>query len=116
MAEGNLVGDPIEKQAFEGIKFKHDGRRTSEPVGVSNLKVIQIKRFLFESSLKRQSAIVNIQDGTTRGGFNRVLCKGAPEVVEKFLKKVPEGYKENYLEYVKNGARVLVLAYKDLKM
>jgi magnesium-transporting ATPase (P-type) len=44
------------------------------------------------------------------------LCKGAPEVVEKFLKKVPEGYKENYLEYVKNGARVLVLAYKDLKM
>jgi manganese-transporting P-type ATPase len=31
MAEGNLVGDPIEKQAFEGIKFKHDGRKTSDP-------------------------------------------------------------------------------------
>ena len=31
MADGALVGDPIEKQAFEGIKFKHDGFRTSSP-------------------------------------------------------------------------------------
>lgn len=30
MAEGNLVGDPIEKQAFEGINFVHDGLRTSQ--------------------------------------------------------------------------------------
>lgn len=75
-----------------------------------------MKRFLFESSLKRQSAVVNVQDGTSRNGFNRVLCKGAPEIVEKFLKVVPEGYTENYIEYVKNGARVLVLAYKDLKV
>ena len=71
---------------------------------------------MFESSLKRQSAIVNVQDGVTRGGINRVLCKGAPEVVEKFLKTVPAGYKDNYIHYVKNGARVLVIAYKDLKM
>jgi len=70
---------------------------------------------LFESSLKRQSAIVNVQDGG-RVGYNRVLCKGAPEVVEKFLKSVPAGYRENYIEYVKNGARVLVLAFKELKM
>lgn len=39
MAEGNLVGDPIEKQAFEGIKFKHDGRRTSEPKVGSSPKI-----------------------------------------------------------------------------
>jgi len=44
------------------------------------------------------------------------LCKGAPEVVEKFLLKVPEGYKDNYINYVKNGARVLVMAYKDIKI
>jgi cation-transporting ATPase 13A1 len=116
MADGNLVGDPIEKQAFEGVNFQHDGRRTSGPKIGSSPKIAQLKRFLFESSLKRQSAIVNIQDGTTRGGYNRVLCKGAPEVVEKFLKNVPAGYRENYIEYVKNGARVLVLAFKDLKM
>jgi hypothetical protein len=29
MAEGTLVGDPIEKQAFEEILWKHDGRKTS---------------------------------------------------------------------------------------
>ena len=116
MADGNLVGDPIEKQAFEGVNFEHDGRRTSGPKIGSSPKIAQLKRFLFESSLKRQSAIVNIQDGTTRGGYNRVLCKGAPEVVEKFLKNVPAGYRENYIEYVKNGARVLVLAFKDLKV
>jgi manganese-transporting P-type ATPase len=116
MAEGNLVGDPIEKQAFAGVNFVHDGRRTSGPKIGSSPKIAQLKRFLFESSLKRQSAIVNIQDGSSRVGYNRVLCKGAPEVVEKFLKSVPAGYRENYIEYVKNGARVLVLAFKDLRM
>ena len=30
MADNTLVGDPIEKQAFEGIQWKHDGRRTSQ--------------------------------------------------------------------------------------
>lgn len=51
-----------------------------------------------------------------RGGYNRVLCKGAPEVVEKFMKHVPDGYREHYINFVKNGARVLVLAFKDIKM
>jgi cation-transporting ATPase 13A1 len=64
--------------------------------------------------LKRQSAIVNIQDGTTRGGSNRVLCKGAPEILEKYLRQIPPGYKEHYIDFVKNGARVLAMAYKDL--
>ncbi len=31
VAEGVLVGDPIEKQAFEEIQWKHDGRKTSYP-------------------------------------------------------------------------------------
>jgi len=115
MAEGQLVGDPIEKQAFDGIKFQHDGRNTSEPKVGSAPRIMQLKRFMFESSLKRQSAVVVVHDGVSRNGFIRVLCKGAPEVVEQYLKVVPEGYKDNYIHYVKNGARVLVLAYKDLK-
>jgi cation-transporting ATPase 13A1 len=115
MAEGNLVGDPIEKQAFEGINYQHDGKKTSSPKTCNYPKIIQHKRFLFESSLKRQSAIVNVQDGIAKHGYNRVLCKGAPEVVEKYLKTVPAGYRDSYTHYVKNGARVLVLAYKDIK-
>lgn len=49
-----------------------------------------------------------------RNGQLRVLCKGAPEVVEQYLAKVPDNYKENYIGFVKDGARVLSLAYKDL--
>ena len=44
-----------------------------------------------------------------------VLCKGAPEVIEKYLEKVPEKYTESYIDFVKNGAGVLALAYRDLK-
>ena len=68
MADGTLVGDPIEKQAFEGINYVHDGRRTSQVKDGEWPRVQQVKRFLFESSLKRQSAIVEIQQkaGGTR--------------------------------------------------
>lgn len=27
---------------------------------------------------------------------NRILCKGAPEIIEKLLGKVPENYREAY--------------------
>lgn len=82
------MGDPIEKQMFEGIQWKHDGRRSSMPKedNSSHLKVIQVKRFLFESALKRMATIVNIDDGKSSGGGDyKVLCKGAPEVVKQFL-------------------------------
>jgi cation-transporting ATPase 13A1 len=39
MAENQLVGDPIEKQAFEGIKYKHDGKKTSLPQSGSGPKI-----------------------------------------------------------------------------
>jgi cation-transporting ATPase 13A1 len=59
------------------------------------------------------SSIVSIDSGS---GFNEqmVLCKGAPEVIKKILKEVPVGYDRCYLPFVKNGARVLALAYKIL--
>jgi len=43
-----------------------------------------------------------------------VLSKGAPEVLCKFMKEKPTNYDEMYLKYVKDGARVLALAYKPL--
>ena len=116
MAEGNIVGDPIEKQAFEGIQFQHDGNKTSLPKIGTYPKIVQLKRFMFESALKRQSAIVHVHDGISKNGFLRVVCKGAPEIVEKYLKVVPEGYKDSYIHYVKKGARVLVMAYTDIKI
>ena len=44
----------------------------------------------------------------------RVLSKGAPEILKNFFKEEPAGYKENYIGFVKKGARVLAMAYKDL--
>lgn len=72
---------------------------------------MQIKRYLFESALKRMSTIVCLEGNNNE---YRVLAKGAPEVIKKLLSDVPEGYDKCYLKYVKNGARVLALAYKVL--
>ena len=44
----------------------------------------------------------------------KVLTKGAPEVIRQYLKNVPENYDRAYLKYVKEGARVLALAYKNM--
>jgi cation-transporting ATPase 13A1 len=55
-----------------------------------------------------------VQVNSNDGSGLRVLSKGAPEVLFKFMKDIPADYKEIYLKYVKNGARVLALAWKHL--
>jgi cation-transporting ATPase 13A1 len=75
---------------------------------------MQIKRFLFESALKRMSTIVSIEESKSTSVEYKVLTKGAPEVIKKYLKSVPQNFDKSYLKYVKNGARVLALAYKNL--
>ena len=54
------------------------------------------------------SAICKITENTV--STYRVLTKGAPEVLKKFMINLPSNYDEQYLHYVKDGARVLVLA------
>ena len=61
------------------------------------------------------STIVNIEDSKNSAGEYKILSKGAPEVIRSFLKQVPQNYDKCYLKYVKNGARVLALAYKNLE-
>jgi cation-transporting ATPase 13A1 len=43
-----------------------------------------------------------------------VLSKGAPEVVQGMLAKVPPHYQQCYKRYASEGARVLAMAYKQL--
>lgn len=111
-ADGNLVGDPLEKQCFEGIKFKQatDGSRVSSGHGCS---ITQIKKYLFNSSLKRMSVVAQVNDQV--GQTYRVLSKGAPEVLKKFMKEFPSDYDSLYLKHVKEGSRVLALAYKHIQ-
>lgn len=111
-AEDNLVGDPLEKQSFEGLKFKQaqDGTRVSSG---NNMQITQLKKYLFNSTLKRMSTLVQIKEASNTS--YKVVSKGAPEVLQNFLKTVPPGYAEMYLKFVKDGARVLALAYKNVQ-
>jgi magnesium-transporting ATPase (P-type) len=56
VAEEIVIGDPLEKQAFEGIKFRQatDGTRVSSGPNVS---ITQVKKYMFNSSLKRMSVL-----------------------------------------------------------
>ena len=49
------------------------------------------------------------------GNSYRVLSKGAPEVLCDFMKDLPNDYKDTYLSFVKDGARVLALGYKNVQ-
>jgi cation-transporting ATPase 13A1 len=60
------------------------------------------------------STIVSIEESKHTTVEYKVLTKGAPEVIKKFLKDVPANYDRAYLKYVKEGARVLALAYKNV--
>jgi len=68
---------------------------------------------MFNSSLKRMSVLAQINDNH-HGTTYRILSKGAPEVLKKFMKTLPSDYDETYLKFVKNGARVLAMAYKSI--
>lgn len=94
------------------MKFKQsgDGSRVSTGPGV---QIHQIKKYMFESSLKRMSVLCKVTE--SGAASYRVLTKGAPEVLKKFIKNPPADYDETYLKYVKNGARVLVLCQKRVQ-
>lgn len=60
---------------------------------------------------------VIIEAKNNKEKFNEVVvvCKGAPEVIEKHLHWIPPAYEVHYWEFVKNGYWVLALAYKVIK-
>ncbi len=58
------------------------------------------------------SVIAQIQD--SNGTSFKVLTKGAPEILSKFIKEKPADYDQLYLKHVKEGSRVLALAYKSI--
>ena len=60
------------------------------------------------------STIVSVEESKHSSTEFKVLSKGAPEVIKKLLKEVPANYDSAYLKYVKEGARVLALAYKNV--
>ena len=114
MHEGNLLGDPIEKLFFDSSnwKFNHslkmsfNSKRTNQQV--------QIKfTHPFRSDLKRMSAVCKAEGFDSLDGIY-ALVKGAPEVVGKLLSHKPANYDSCAFSLMKEGYRVLALAYKRL--
>ena len=59
------------------------------------------------------SALAQVNEPS--GNSIRVFSKGAPEVLKNYMKDVPADYDKIYLDYVKNGGRVLALGYKHVQ-
>lgn len=110
--DDKLIGDPLEKSGFKAINWEIDPNTNAFQASGGRIRIITQKKFLFDSTLKRMSTISMVREG--KGAHLKVLCKGAPEVIEKLLKEVPENYEKQYSYYVKHGYRVIAMAYKPL--
>ena len=112
-----VVGDPIEKAAFEMIKWKYDKERETATSADGAIKAALQQRFQFNSTLKRMSVIIKatLPQANGKGATSmRLVTKGAPEVMKELLVEVPPKYEEEYEQYMKKGGRVLALAYREL--
>ncbi|XP_052869799.1 endoplasmic reticulum transmembrane helix translocase isoform X1 [Anopheles cruzii] len=107
-----LVGDPLEKATLMAIDWNLTKGDTVVPRR-SKFKALRIyHRFHFSSSLKRMSVLAGYLVPYSNETCYIGAVKGAPEVVVKMLRTVPDHYERTYLEYSRRGARVLALGYK----
>jgi cation-transporting ATPase 13A1 len=108
---GKPVGDPIEVAMFKEVKGKIDRNETTCE---RKTRIIPIRKYQFESSLKRMTVLARVYSGIyQKTHYTRVLCKGAPETIKTLLKQIPENYDECYRRWAKEGYRILALAYGD---
>lgn len=71
-----------------------------------------LRRFPFSSDLKRMSVVAG-HDGP--GGRRAIVTvKGAPEVVLPMMRNAPPGYTATCQRLAAQGARVLVLGYREI--
>lgn len=108
-----LVGDPLEKATLTAIDWNLTKGDSVVPKR-GKFKALRIyHRFHFSSSLKRMSVLAGHLMPFSNDTCYIGTVKGAPEVIVKMLKHVPEHYERTYLEYSRRGARVLALGYKS---
>ena len=79
---GKFIGDPLERSAFEAMKWNIDQNNGNISSARTSINIKTFKKFLFDSTLKRMSTIVQAKKSGGRAYSNHlVLTKGAPEVV-----------------------------------
>ena len=110
--EGKIFGEPIDISIMKEIK----GKISSNELSCKNrkIKIIPIKKFIFESELKRITVLTKFYKENDKDKYSiRVMCKGAPEEIKKLLKEVPNNYDEYYIKWAKKGYHIIALAYND---
>eukprot|EP01135_Chromosphaera_perkinsii_P002778 Nk52_evm146s226 gene=Nk52_evmTU146s226 len=112
--DGELVGDPMEKEVLKAINFNIPHADVVVPSGKSALRgQIKVKhRWHFASALKRMAAVIEVEEGNVRKNYG--VCKGAPETLEKFFQDVPFNYAATYKAFAREGSRVIALGYKPM--
>ena len=111
--DGRLSGDSIDIAMFKEVRGKFDNNN-NEIICKIKTKIIPIRKYVFESDLKRMTVLAKIFDENKQTTPHiRVLCKGAPETIKNLLKNVPENYDKTYQKWAKEGYRILALAYND---
>ena len=108
---GEMMGDPLEKSMFQHAQTwtitKHRNNDTTIVAnGQESFQILKV--FPFTSKLKRMSVFIS------SGNEYFVLTKGAPEIIQKYLKKVPDNYAQVVRHHELSGQRVLALAYKKI--
>lgn len=124
-ATKKIIGDPMEVESFNHTGFVHGGGESTSVDSIfhqgRNISIKVKQRFLFSSSLKRMSVIADVtlkstgSDGKSLLERETIVCtKGAPEVIENLLARVPSRYRETYLYHMSLGRRTIALASKVL--
>lgn len=112
--EGVLLGDPIEKLFFDCSAWKFNHSLKMSYNNKKNSQNVTIKfTHPFRSDLKRMSSVCKVEGFDSNDGYY-ALAKGAPEVIGELLKSKPANYDHTAFKFMKEGYRVLALAYKKL--
>ena len=116
MHEGQIMGDSAEKLFFESGLWKFDGaNRQAHVCKNGNMKVRIMQSFPFRSDLKRMTTIVKVEGFESQLNGFYIVSKGAPEILSNYFKETPENYQNISSGLMKDGYRVLSLAYRKLE-
>ncbi|KAI9982951.1 hypothetical protein PInf_006802 [Phytophthora infestans] len=127
LLNGQVAGDPLEMTAVRSINWcltGHEGRAESlpsvQPSFYSDRRgeiqaVDILHSFAFSSELKRMTTVVCVRKADNdEQDEQRVLTKGAPEVLESIFINKPSYYRRVYRHYASKGCRVLALGFRVL--
>lgn len=127
LVNGQITGDPLEVTAIRSIQWS----LTTTQVGNERLLGVQpscfsdrkgeiqaveiLLTFRFSSELKRMSTVVCVRKADNEEqDEQRVLTKGAPEVLEPLFTNKPLCYRSVHHHYASKGCRVLALGFRVL--